>query len=122
MKSFEKFFFAFLLILVLPLQGCATAYSAKEIEARVIDADTRQPLEGVNVVAHWVLHFGMEGGQQTDLELMETVTDKNGRFHFPAWGPKPIPAGLPWEARMKSQDPEKSCSRADMTGGRCPTR
>jgi len=24
--------------------------------------------------------------------VMETVTDKNGRFYFPAWGPKPIPS------------------------------
>ena len=105
MKLFEKFPLAFGLILALTLQGCATSYSAEAIDARVIDADTKQPLEGVNVVAHWVLHFGMEGGQRTDLELMEAVTDKNGRFHFPAWGPKPIPAGLPWEARMKDQDP-----------------
>jgi len=105
MKIYQKFFAVFLLLLVLPLQGCATAYSAKEIEAWVIDAETKQPLEGVNVVAHWVLSFGMEGGQQTDLMLMESVTDKDGRFYFPAWGPVSIPASLPWEARMKNQDP-----------------
>lgn len=88
------------------LQGCATTYSAQSIEARVIDAETREPLAGVNVVAHWVLSFGVEGGLQTDMKLMETVTDKEGKFYFPAWGPEPIPAGLPWEARMKNQDPE----------------
>ncbi|MDQ3267961.1 MAG: carboxypeptidase-like regulatory domain-containing protein [Pseudomonadota bacterium] len=105
MKFIEKFFPIFILILALPIQGCATAYSAKEIEARVIDADTKQPLEGVNVVAQWTLEGGMEGGVLTSLMLMESVSDKNGRFYFPAWGPKPIPSGLPWNARLKNEDP-----------------
>jgi hypothetical protein len=94
-----------LMALAIPVPGLSFVYSAKEIEGWVIDAESKQPLEGVNVVAHWVLSFGMEGGQQTDLMLMETVTDKSGRYYFPAWGPEPVPAGLPWEARMKNQDP-----------------
>lgn len=82
------------------------SYSAKEISARVVDAETGQPLEGVNLVAHWVLNFGLEGGGGRDLELMEAVTDREGRFRFRAWGPKRVPSDLPWEARMKNQDPE----------------
>ncbi|ROZ76070.1 carboxypeptidase-like regulatory domain-containing protein [Ramlibacter sp. WS9] len=95
-----------LLALMLPLQACGLAYSAKPIEGWVVDAATKQPLEGVNVVAHWVVNFGMEGGQGTDLMLMETVTDRNGRYAFPGWGPTQLPVGRPWEARMKSQSPE----------------
>jgi hypothetical protein len=93
------------LSLVFSSQARGAAYSAKEIEAWVVDADSHQPLEGVNVVAHWALSFGLEGGLQTDLMLMEAVTDKAGRFYFPPWGPTAIPAGLPWEARLKNQDP-----------------
>ena len=105
MNIIKKYVTIYALLLALPLQGCVTAYSAKAIEARVIDADTHQPVEGANVVAHWVLHFGLEGGQQTDLMLIEAVTDKDGRFYFPAWGPQSIPSRLPWDARMKNRDP-----------------
>ena len=91
---------------MLPLQACGSSYSAKAIEGWVVDADTKKPLEGVNVVAHWVLAFGMEGGQSTDLVLMESVTDNAGRYSFPAWGPVRVHGNLPWEARLKNQDPE----------------
>lgn len=63
-------------------------YSAKEIEAWVIDEETGAPLEGVIVVAAWELKGGLELGNPVgNANLMETVTDKNGRFYFPAWGP-----------------------------------
>jgi len=87
------------------LQGCAFSYSAKPIHASVIDAETNAPLPGVIVVAHWVVNFGWEGGG-TDLMLMETVTDAQGRFSFPAWGPVAVPSKLPIETRMKQQSPE----------------
>lgn len=75
------------------LPACATplTYSAEPIEAKVIDAETKQPLEGVIVTANWELRGGPSPGGSTavgQLMVMETVTDKNGRFHFPAWGPK----------------------------------
>lgn len=88
------------------VQGCVPSYSAKEIEAWVIDAETQTPIEGVVVVAHWALKFGAEGGLQRDLELMESVTDADGRFYFPAWGPKEAPARIPWYARLQNADPE----------------
>jgi hypothetical protein len=96
---------AVVLAMVFQLQGCATSYSARAMTATVRDADSGAPLQGVIVVAHWVLSFGLEGGG-TDLVLMETVTDENGRFGFPAWGPVAVPSDLPIEARLKAQDPE----------------
>lgn len=76
------------------LPACATiyppAYSAEPIDARVIDAETKQPLEGVVVTADWELRGGASPGGSTtvgELMVMEAVTDKNGQFHFPAWGP-----------------------------------
>ena len=78
--------------------GCATAsdefpppaYSAKEIRATVVDGATRQPLEDVVVVARWVLRRMYGDGPQ--LHIAETVTDRQGKFLIPAWGPKPRPA------------------------------
>lgn len=77
------------------LSACAAgyppAYSAEAIEARVIDAETKQPLEGAIITADWELRGGglALGGSSYagELMVMETVTDKNGRFYFPAWGP-----------------------------------
>jgi hypothetical protein len=70
--------------------GFTFYYSADPIEAQVIDAETKQPLPGVIVVAHWELNYSTLGGNTRagQLKVMETVTDKNGTFHFPAWGPK----------------------------------
>ena len=64
-------------------------YSAEPIEAWVIDAETKQPLEGVIVTANWQLEEGTFGGNVPvgQLMVMEAVTDNNGRFYFPAWGP-----------------------------------
>lgn len=93
------------LISIFALQACSNTYSAKAIEAWVVDEETKKPLEGVIVVAHWELRYGLEGGGAYQLHILETVTDKNGRFNFPAWGPKRIPEHLPREARLKNNDP-----------------
>lgn len=65
-------------------------YSAKSIEGWVVEAGSKTPLEGVIVVVNWELTDAnqLPAGQ---LMVMETVTDNNGHFIFPAWGPKPRP-------------------------------
>jgi hypothetical protein len=72
-------------------------YSAEAIEAWVIEADSEKPLEGVIVTANWQLFHSTVGGRVlgSQLMVMEAVTDKNGRFHFPAWGPKKVPKHKP---------------------------
>jgi hypothetical protein len=74
--------------------GCAgafppMAYSATGIQAVVVDEQTGRPLEGVVVVARWVLR--RMGGDGPSLHVAEAVTDSNGRFTVAAWGPKPRP-------------------------------
>jgi hypothetical protein len=70
------------------------SYSATSITTHVVDADTKEPLEEVIVVADWRLEgAGMEGGTNGQLILLETVTDSFGVFHFDAWGPKKAPIG-----------------------------
>jgi hypothetical protein len=54
----------------------------------VVDADTGAPIEGAVVTANWQLvAFGFDTGgrKQGQLEVMETVTDRNGRFYFPGF-------------------------------------
>lgn len=92
-----------LLMMALPLSACAKQYSAEPIEAWVVDTETGQPIEGVIVVAHWELKGGLEGGNvMGQMMVMESVTDKKGRFHFPAWGPK---WHLGWGS-LEDSDPE----------------
>jgi len=65
-------------------------YSAEEITTTVIDADTKAPIEGVNVVADWAVRGGVNYGATVGyIKVMETVTDVNGKFHFSRWGPRP---------------------------------
>ena len=90
--------FLLLSLLLLPTSAaCATqipaAYSAHPIRGWVVDASTGQPLEGVIVVAQWILYDTGMGGQNPRgrLEVLETVTAGDGSYAFPGWGPKPNP-------------------------------
>jgi hypothetical protein len=76
--------------LLFALGGCSRDYySSEAIEARVVDADSGTPVEGVNVIAAWQLKGGLEGGNIAGyLEVLEAVTDHDGVFRIPAWGPK----------------------------------
>ena len=69
--------------------GGERTYTAEPIAARVVDADTGAPVEGVNVVAAWQAKGGLEGGNIMGyVTVMEDVTNGNGEFSFPGWGPK----------------------------------
>jgi len=89
----NPYFLLLLLWALAVLPACAgpVTYSAESIEAWVVDAETKQPIEGAVVVAHWVLEgptlVDIKVRQAGDLVVLEAVTDKDGRFHFPGWGP-----------------------------------
>ena len=90
------------------LDACSVQYSAAPISAQVVDAKTGLPIAGVNVVAHWQLEGGLEGGTPIGaVTVMEVETDSNGRFQFPAWGPKEVsrPSGVYANARIKNAAP-----------------
>ena len=59
-------------------------YIAAPISANVVDAETNQPIEGAVVVAMWHLVAGSLDGERDRgyLAVKETLTDKQGRFHF----------------------------------------
>jgi hypothetical protein len=71
------------------LVGCGQMYWSDSITGFVVDAATKSPLPGVNVVVHWDVYGGLEGGNyEGNVNVMETETDQAGRFSFPSWGPK----------------------------------
>lgn len=88
----------------LVLAGCATVYSAKPMSAVVVDAETGQPLEGANVVALWALQ-SPTGRSAGNLEIMEAMTDAEGRFRIAGWSDKPVPSDLPRGTRLNNRDP-----------------
>lgn len=56
-------------------------------EGRVVDADTREPIEGVVVLGTWsIRHHNVAGGYSEYCDAHETVTDKEGEFIIPGQG------------------------------------
>jgi len=66
------------------------SFSADAITAYVVDADTGAPIAGANVLAMWVMKSGLENNTTNYAMVMEAVTDANGKFELPAWGPKNV--------------------------------
>ena len=90
-------------IAVLPLASCSVTYQFDPIEAWVVDAETGKPIEGVVVTANWELVMGSLDGPRYfgQLEVKETVTDKNGRFFFEGFS-KEDTSG----AELRESDPQ----------------
>jgi hypothetical protein len=88
-KFFFVFIVAFVLIISLAQISQATGlYSKPEFRGRVIDAETKAPIEGAVVV---VLYFkrpiiGGPGGPNSYVfKAKETLTDSKGEFFFPSY-------------------------------------
>jgi hypothetical protein len=94
---------AALIVMPRPAGSQPDAYSAAPIHGRVVDAETQQPLAGVHVVAQWILNTGMffHAERVQRLQILETVSDSQGEYQLPGWGPKPRPA----LSRLEEDDP-----------------
>lgn len=90
-RKIHSLFFCLVCLAALPACATPLTYSAESIEAWVIDAETKKPIDDAVVVAHWLLEestiVSITVRRVGDLMVMESVTDKSGRFYFPAWGP-----------------------------------
>lgn len=81
------------LLSIVACSGCAvfgSTLSSDAVDSRVVDVDTGLPIEGAVVVAHWELHRGSLAGDSLPCgaaNVEEAVTDKDGKFHIPGWGP-----------------------------------
>src|SRR5262245_30347907 len=75
-----------------PARADPDFYAAKEIRGRVVDAASGEPLARAIVVAQWELVRevipGLINRSYGDvLKTVEAVTDKDGYYVIPAWGP-----------------------------------
>lgn len=57
----------------------------EEIMGYVVEADTRKPIEGAIVVSMWQLSQKLSEGFGGYAKVIETKTDKEGKFVIPAW-------------------------------------
>ncbi|HZR01806.1 MAG TPA: carboxypeptidase-like regulatory domain-containing protein [Burkholderiales bacterium] len=69
----------------------ARSYSAAPFSGRVVDAETGAPIPGVIVLAQWLVEGPAESHPVGAIQIMEAVTDEQGRYSFPGWGPKSVP-------------------------------
>lgn len=63
-------------------------YHKPEFEGKVIDAETRQPIEGAVVVVRYLKYpiIGGPGGRSATVQnVREALTDKNGFFRIPSY-------------------------------------
>ncbi len=78
MKRFALFLI--FVVLLIPSTGC---YAKGPWQGKVIDAETKQPIEGAVVVAVWIRETGTPAGTDTGfVDAVETTTDKNGEFEI----------------------------------------
>jgi hypothetical protein len=71
----------------------ATSWSSPEITGKVVDAASGKPIQGAIVVANWQLTTVWENYPLGQLDIEEVVSDRNGQFKIPAWGPKSASEG-----------------------------
>ncbi len=88
---------------IFSMSSCAVTYQFDPIEAWVVDAETGKPIEGAVVTANWELVKGSLDGPRYygQLDVKETVTDKNGRFYFEGFSK----VDTSW-AELRESDPQ----------------
>lgn len=76
--------------------GEPDTYSSEEIRGRVVDAASGDPIAGAVVVANWNIsrtNLSIISGllaadtREKLFQVFESVTDSDGRYVIPAWGP-----------------------------------
>lgn len=84
-----------LLVLVLTVPQLVQAQvqlSSPAITGLVIDVDTGAPVSHVNVVAEWRRERNYVDDEGALIYVTETVTEKDGSYTIPAWGPIALPS------------------------------
>lgn len=68
-------------------------WSSPEMQARIV-MPGGEPVAGAIVVANWNITGYWNGASLGQLEIAEVVTDKDGLFRIPAWGPRFLSKGV----------------------------
>jgi hypothetical protein len=103
-RGWRRFLIAIGVVGVIGLSfvGGSPIYLAKGVHGRVVDAETGRPLAGVVVVARWPKYGGLL--HPTTLgyfALQEAVSDADGRYAIPGWGPRLRGRGTPERDRPR---------------------
>lgn len=77
-------------------------YSSARIEGRIVDGPSRQPVPGAVVVAIWRRVERFTERWDGVFRMVETITDREGRFRVERWGPRPA---IPFDD-LDARDPE----------------
>lgn len=73
-----------MIILIALASGCATVQHYGPYYGKVVDAETREPLEGAAVLAvFYTQSYGPGGSISHYVDAQEAVTDKDGNFNMP---------------------------------------
>lgn len=81
--------------------GVPDTYSGAEIRGRIVNAENGEPIEGAVVVAGWQISktiitpdfpFFWTTRRSRVLHVAEALSDREGRYVMPAWGPIERPA------------------------------
>jgi hypothetical protein len=84
--SMKYLFVALFVIIALPLTtGCAVTNKYGPYYGKVIDAETKEPLEGAAVlIVYKTEQYGLAGAVSHYEDAQEMLTDKNGEFKIPS--------------------------------------
>jgi hypothetical protein len=74
------------LIIIPSSAGCAITHTYGPYYGKVVDTETKEPIEGATVLAvFYTEEYGPAGAITRYADATETVTDKNGEFKIPAY-------------------------------------
>lgn len=76
-----------MLLITVAVTQCGFIVSSAPFSATVVSSDSNLPIEGVVVFAKWDVR-GIEGVVEDTIAIEETVTDSDGTFSVPGWGPR----------------------------------
>lgn len=70
------------LVVLIHLSGCAIVYSSADVEGRIVDADTGEPVEGAVVIGIWQLEsYPIHNHFMEDIiHVSESVSDVDGHY------------------------------------------
>lgn len=77
-------------------------YAAAPISGQVVDAQTNEPIPGVNIVLQWAVSSGSHDHREGLLEVKEAVTDAHGLYAIEGWGP----LRNPFSGALRAYQPE----------------
>lgn len=102
-KTLRAMFGLIALVTLFQLGGCAIMYSSADVEGRIVDAESGEPIEGAVVVGVWQLESqGFEHSYGAAIHVVESVSDTEGHYRLKGFGTKWVG---PFRGELRNSDP-----------------